>query len=421
MDAGELGEDAVEQPAVVHLGQPRVETRARSEHAPSSCWRSPSVATKSSGGVALDVLLDAGERLLRHRAAVRRARSGTARATATARDAARVGIEEADALGGDLEVAADVPRRRSSRLRSRRAPHPAERPRRRPRACRKYSPISVSTRCCDCRPSQPNISATFSCSSWVSTLTSRPLSRCRIERTRSRNSSASCSCSRGAIALGVGAARLQQPRCCRAGGDVAQPARRVLDVRLELVDRVVERRVPLVDELQQRVEQLPPVRRRRGRATHASSRWKSRSSPAMNRTSSSASRNSALPRSNSAKSESSRTCWPTVSPRSQSGCSSAPTKRSSLERHRVLEEDQQVDVGVQAERSPAVAAERADRHGRAGVRPRSFRELLHQRVDAARVAGLHVPPAAAVPRGGDVFLTSIAKHGAGRRLVPFGT
>ena len=52
--------------------------------------------------------------------------------------------------------------------------------------------------------------------------------------------------------------------------------------------------------------------------------------------------------------------------------------------------------------------------------PRGFRELLHQRVDAARVAGLHVAAAAPVPRGGDVFLPSVAKHGAGRRLVPFG-
>ena len=70
---------------------------------------------------------------------------------------------------------------------------------------------------------------------------------------------------RGAIELGVGAARLEQPDV-PGGRNVAQTARRALDVGFELVDRLVERRVPLVDELQQGVEQPPPVVGDRGRA-----------------------------------------------------------------------------------------------------------------------------------------------------------
>ena len=88
--------------------------------------------------------------------------------------------------------------------------------------------------------------------------------------------------------------------------------------------------------------------------------------------------------------------------------------------HRILEQDQQVDVGVEAQRAPAVAAEGADRQGGAGMDARRFRELLHQRVHAAGEAGLHVPPAAPMPGGGHVFLTSVGEHRARRRFVPFG-
>ena len=70
---------------------------------------------------------------------------------------------------------------------------------------------------------------------------------------------------RRAIELDVGAARPQQPDMA-GRGDVAQAAGRALDVGLELVDGVVERRVALVDELQQRVEQPPAVVGARGPA-----------------------------------------------------------------------------------------------------------------------------------------------------------
>ena len=88
--------------------------------------------------------------------------------------------------------------------------------------------------------------------------------------------------------------------------------------------------------------------------------------------------------------------------------------------HRILEQDQQVDVGVEAERAPAVAAKSADRHGGAGMDARRFGKLLHQRIHAAGESGLHVPPGAPMPGGGHVFLTSVGEHRARRRFVPFG-
>ena len=114
VNAGELRKDPVEQPAIVHLGQPRVEAGRGIEHAPHQL----PVAVGGHevvGRVALDVLLDAGERLLGHGAAVRRAQCRKSSSQSDGRDAARVEIEEAHAVGGDLEVAADVARRRSSR------------------------------------------------------------------------------------------------------------------------------------------------------------------------------------------------------------------------------------------------------------------------------------------------------------------
>ena len=70
VNARELRKDPIEQPAVVHLGQARVEAGARVEHAPHEL----AVAVRGHEvvrGVALDVLLDARERLLGHGAAVR--------------------------------------------------------------------------------------------------------------------------------------------------------------------------------------------------------------------------------------------------------------------------------------------------------------------------------------------------------------
>ena len=157
----------------------------------TSC-RSPSVAMKSSGGVALDVLLDAGQRLLRHRAAVRQRDAEELEPERRPRRRARE-IEEADAFGGDLEVAADVARDAHAGLRNRRPPHAGERPRRArarggstrpsalPRAAATAGPRSRTSR----RPSPA--------ARGVSTFTSRLLSRCRTERTRWKNSSASCS------------------------------------------------------------------------------------------------------------------------------------------------------------------------------------------------------------------------------------
>ena len=333
------------------------------------------------------------------------------------RDAARVEIQETDPLGGDLEVAADVPRDAHPGLRNRRAPHPAERPRRGPRV-----PEILPHQGFHALLRLPALAAEH-LGDFFLQLVGQHVHVARALEVQDRADALEellgvLQLTRGTIVLGVGAARLQHPDVPR-GGNVAQPARRALDVRLQLVDRVVERRMPFVDELQQRVEELPPVVD--GKAAHP------RLEPLKE----------ALVAGNEPDVEQGEQelgvaeielgevgdlphvltdGQPQIPERLEERADEALLAR----RHRILEEDQQVDVGVEAERSPAVPAERANRHGRAGVRPRGFRELLHQRVDAARVAGLHVAPAAPVPRRGDVFLSGLAKHGAGRRLVPFG-
>ena len=150
--------------------------------------------------------------------------------------AARVEIEEADALGGDLEVAADMARDAAAPAGGAAARRTRASARDDARAWRKYSPISASTRCCDCRPSQPNVSATFSCSSWVSTLTSRPALEVQDRAHAQQEILGVLQLTRGAIVLGVGCrAGFEQPDVPRRD-DVAQPAGRALDVRLELID-----------------------------------------------------------------------------------------------------------------------------------------------------------------------------------------
>ena len=128
VNARELRKDAVEQPAIVHLGEPRVESRPRVEHAPHEL----TVAVgrhEVVRGVAIDVLLDAGERLLRHGAAVR---EGDAEQLEPQRRPRRGAgeIQEAHALGGNLEVPADVAGDAHPALRRGRAPHAVERARR---------------------------------------------------------------------------------------------------------------------------------------------------------------------------------------------------------------------------------------------------------------------------------------------------
>jgi hypothetical protein len=47
-------------------------------------------------------------------------------------------------------------------------------------------------------------------------------------------------------------------------------------------------------------------------------------------------------------------------------------------------------------------------------------QLLDERVDPAGISGLDLAAGPAMPGGGRVFLTSVAKHRARRRFVPFG-
>ena len=113
--------------------------------------------------------------------------------------------------------------------------------------------------------------------------------------------------------------------------DVAEAAGRALDVRLELVERVVERRVPLVDEPQQRIEQPPAVVG--GDPAHPAFQALKEPLVAGDETDVEQ-REEELGVAEVERGElgelASRTCWPTVSRRSHSGWSKAPTRRSSL-------------------------------------------------------------------------------------------
>ena len=84
-----------------------------------------------------------------------------------------------------------------------------------------------------------------------------------------------------------------------------------------------------------------------------------------------------------------------------------------------IEDDQQVDVGVQAQQSAAVSTDGADGHGRARRRDRRHGELAHERVDAAGVPRQYGPAAAAVPRLRGVLLARGGENrgGAGSQLV----
>jgi hypothetical protein len=70
VDLGELGEDAIEQAAVVHLREPRVESRPWIEQAAGELAIRLG-GEEIVGAEPVHVLLDAVQRLFRHLAAVR--------------------------------------------------------------------------------------------------------------------------------------------------------------------------------------------------------------------------------------------------------------------------------------------------------------------------------------------------------------
>ena len=104
----------------------------------------------------------------------------------------------------------------------------------------------------------------------------------------------------------------------------------------------------------------------------------------------------------SSKSASSRTCWPSASRRSHSGCSTALMNASSAGTDRAVEDDQQIEVGVQAERAPAVAAERADGERQLGLALRVVEAASRTRpsIRSARRATTSRPPRPLAGLGG---------------------
>ena len=120
----ELRQDVVQQPAVVHLGQPRVDARARVEQG-AQLLPLRLGAGEVVGAVAIEVLLDAVERLLRDRTAVGKRQPEDLDPQRGAVPGA-LGIGEADAVAGNLEIAADRVTPACSAGGLRRALHAAE-------------------------------------------------------------------------------------------------------------------------------------------------------------------------------------------------------------------------------------------------------------------------------------------------------
>ena len=171
------------------------------------------------------------------------------------------------------------------------------------------------------------MSAAFSCSSWLSMFVVALASRGAGSSGPAAGSPRPRRAARGPPGRGASSAGSVSAAISRDRRQVAQRAGRILDVRLELIERVVELRVALVD---QRVQRADDVRVRAGvmeRRLETVGRARDRRRPA--RASSSASRNSGLSTSSRANSSISRTWWPTTRPRSQSGCRMARSSRSS--------------------------------------------------------------------------------------------
>ena len=160
-------------------------------------------------------------------APVRRARSGTARATATAATPPASRSSEADAVGRDLEVPATWRETLIPPCGVAARAHALERSATTARACRKYSPI----RRLDALLRLPALAAEHLGHLLLQLVRQHVrrrgrLSRCRIERTRCRKSSASSSCRAARSSSRVGTARLRASRMWRAARCPAgRPAR----------------------------------------------------------------------------------------------------------------------------------------------------------------------------------------------------
>ncbi len=175
--------------------------------------------------------------------------------------------------------------------------------------------------------------------------------------------------------------RIREQRNRARGRQIAQRAGRVLHVGLELIQRRVELRVPLLDQRQQRTEdegvcgrpmkEAPEALEHRARARHRTRVEQREQELGIVGLELAQVREVAhLVADDDAE----------VPERIQEIADEALLRRTDA----VAEEQQQIDVGMEAQVAAAVAAEREDRHG-AVVRARLGEELPDERVHAIRV------------------------------------
>jgi hypothetical protein len=249
-DRLELGKHPPEQTAVVHLGQPRVEAAPRLQQPQQ---RGAVVDTREEvvSAIAIDVLLDAGQRLLRHFGV--RVDRGLEGANPRRRVAGGLDrIEEAHAVTRQTQVG---PHRYGCGL-----PRPVEGTRNDARV-----PEIVAHQSFDALARLGAGIAEHLRRPFLHLVTQHVL--IPIGADVQRRPEFQEKVLRVLEPRRVGRAfaqqqRIRQHRDRARGGEVAQGARRLLDVGLELIQRRVEPRVPLADQLQQR-SQYVRVRRRR--------------------------------------------------------------------------------------------------------------------------------------------------------------
>ena len=176
--------------------------------------------------------------------------------------------------------------------------------------------------------------------------------------------------------------RVGEPRDRAHGEQIPQRAGRVLGVRLELIERAVELPVPLVDERLQQLEdggvRLGPVKRRQEATVESGI---AHDAAGVEQREQELGIVGFEPREVAKLAH----LMPDDERQVPERVEKPPQESLVVGADRVLEQDEDVDVGVQREVSPSVAAERDDGGGLRGRR-RLKEQALQQRVDPIGVA-----------------------------------